>query len=121
LNGRLPLRIVSSGSGVLKLKAAHAPIAFLADAAQTVNPLAAQAQAAASQTTAISDPLGDVAAQVSGPVIQIVGKNVGGGILLAAPIVGAMIVFAIIAFIITSTFYLPDGSVEHARNDKDGN
>ncbi len=121
MNGRLPLRIVSSGSGVLKLKAAHAPIAFLADAAQTVNPLAAQAQAAASQTTAISDPLGDVAAQVSGPVIQIVGKNVGGGILLAAPIVGAMIVFAIIAFIITSTFYLPDGSVEHARNDKDGN
>ena len=120
MNGRLSLRVVSSESGVLRLKALHAPITFLADSAQTVNPLAAQAQAAASQP-AVIDPIGDVAAQVSGPVIQIVGKNVGGGILLAAPIVGAVIIFGIIAFIITSTFYLPDGTVVHANNDKADN
>ena len=80
----------------------------MADSSSPVNPLAAQAQAqAASQGSAISDPIGDVAAQVSGPVIQVVGKSISGGVLLLVPIFGAVIVFAIIAFIITSTFYLP--------------
>ena len=84
-------------------------------AAAPTNPLAAQAQAAAS-SSAISDPLGDIASQVSGPVIQVVGKNIGGGVLLAVPIVGAVIVFAIIAFIITSTFYVPPNDEGRASN-----
>jgi hypothetical protein len=93
----------------MRLKAMQAPFSLLAEGASTMNPLAAQAQAQAqaAQGSPVADPLGDVAAQVSGPVIEVVGKSISGGILLVVPIVGAVLVFSIIVFIITSTFYLP--------------
>ena len=113
--GRASAKPRVSRLDALNLRATQVSHYLLAEAATSTNPLAAQAQAAAS-SSAISDPLGDIASQVSGPVIQVVGKNIGGGVLLAVPIVGAVIVFAIIAFIITSTFYVPPNDEGRASN-----
>eukprot|EP00961_Rhodomonas_salina_P194840 2630992-Rhodomonas_salina.3 len=60
-----------------------------------------QAVAAASSaaTAAGSD-------QVVGPAVQVVGKSFSGMILIAVPILGGIVVFSAIAWIIANTFYV---------------
>jgi hypothetical protein len=43
----------------------------------------------------------------TGPAISIVGKTIGGNILIVVPILGAVVVFSVIAYILTQTLYMP--------------
>jgi hypothetical protein len=47
---------------------------------------------------------------VTGPAISVMGTAVNGGILIVIPIVGAVIVYSIVAWIITQTFVYVDGA-----------
>merc|ERR1712216_845787 len=52
------------------------------------------------------------------PAISIVGKTVGGNILVVVPIVGALVVFSVIAYILTQTLYLPPGTFDPSDDRK---
>ncbi|EKX54979.1 hypothetical protein GUITHDRAFT_149925 [Guillardia theta CCMP2712] len=41
------------------------------------------------------------------PAIEVLGQNFGGTVLLLVPVVGALIIFSILAWIITNTMFIP--------------
>ena len=70
--------------------------------------------AAAKVAVEAAEDAEDVAEEVvkqSGPAISIVGKTIGGNILIVVPILGAVVAFSVIAYILTQTFFLPPNTV----------
>lgn len=57
-------------------------------------------------------------AKQSGPAISIVGKTIGGNILLVAPILGGVIIFSIIGYILTQTFFLPPNAAHGSASER---
>ena len=52
------------------------------------------------------------------PAISVVGQTIGGNILLVVPILGAVVIFSVIAYILTQTFFVPPGIVKDVSDRK---
>ena len=87
------------------------------DMAGAQSMLLAAAKVAAEAAEDAEEVVEEVAAR-GAPAISIVGKTVGGNILLVVPIVGALVVFSVIAYILTQTLYLPPGTFDPSDDRK---
>ena len=81
------------------------------DMAGAQSMLIAAAKVAVEAAEDAEDVVGEVATR-SAPAISVVGKTIGGNILLFVPIIGAVVVFSAIAYILTQTFFVPPVSVD---------
>jgi len=65
-----------------------------------------------------ADEVVEEVVQQSTPAISIVGQTIGGNILLVVPILGAVVIFSVIAYILTQTFFVPPGITKDASDRK---
>jgi len=103
--GALPM-LRSSRAGALSRQSGVRTATCAMDMAGAQSMLIAAAKVAIAAAEDVEEVVEEVAVR-GPPAISIVGKTIGGNILLVAPIGGAVIIFGIIAYILTQTFYMP--------------
>lgn len=111
----LPLR--TDRTGAVSCRSGVRAAACAMDMAGAQSMLLAAAKVAAEAAEDAEEVVEEVAAR-GAPAISIVGKTVGGNILVVVPIVGALVVFSVIAYILTQTLYLPPGTFDPSDDRK---